>query len=177
MTQLLRLKCQGHSSMTWDLPLYTVPTLYLLNPITNVIKRQPNIHLSETMCRTYDLTTQTQGQGHTSSIWYFIKLQRNVSLSKMFCWTQRLKVKVKLHGHGIYPWIAFSVHISSKLCKFFIKLHSNVSLSETMCRIYDPGLMTTLKVMVILKWLTNLIGFVITTISARLDHCSKLIYT
>ena len=154
-----------------------MPTLYLLNPFTNFIKLQQNIHLSEIMCRTYDLTTQTQGQGHTSRIWYFIKLQPNVSLSKMVCRTQRLKVKVKLHGHGIYPWIAFSVHIFSELWIFFIKLHSNVSLSETMYRIYDSGLMTTLKVMVILKWLTNLIGFVIITKSARLDHCSKLIYT
>ena len=35
--------------------------------------------------------------------------------------------------------------------KMFIKLHTNVSLSETMCRIYDSGSMTSLKVMVILK--------------------------
>ena len=42
-----------------------------------------------------------------------------------------------------------------------MKLHSNVSLNETMCRIYDSGWTTSLKVMVILKWLKNLIDFVI----------------
>ena len=158
--------------MKWDLLLYSVPTLYLLNPFMNFIKLRPNLYLSETMCRTYDLTTQTQGQGHTSRIWYlpfksgplsisrtlsmnFIKLQPNVSFSKMVCRTQRLKVKVKLHGHGIYPWIAFSVHIST-LWKIFITLNSKVSLSETMCRMYDSGSTTSLKGKVILKWLTIL---------------------
>ena len=151
--------------MTWDLPLYTVPSLYLLNPFTNFIKLQPNIHLGETMCRIYDLPTQTQGQGHTSRIWYFIKLQPNVSLSK---------IKTQCKGQTSRSWnLLLNCVFSSYLLNFvFIKLHSNVSLSVTMCRIYDSGLMTTLKVMVILERLTNLIGFVIITTSARLDHCS-----
>ena len=65
--------------------------------------------------------------------------------------TQRLNVKVMLQGHGIYPWIVFPVHISSRLWMNFVKIHSNISLGETMCRIYDcnaySGSMTHLKVM------------------------------
>ena len=60
MTQLCRLKCQGHTARPWDLPVNLVSTPYLLNP---------NVSLIETVCRTYNSATQAQGQGHISRSW------------------------------------------------------------------------------------------------------------
>ena len=59
----------------------------------------------------------------------------------------RLKVKVTLQVHGIYLWILCPLHISSTGWKIFIKLHSNVPLSETMCRTHDSATQTQGKVM------------------------------
>ena len=45
-----------------------------------------------------------------------------------------VEVNVTVQGHRIYPWSWCLLHISRTLCKFFIKLHPNVPLSETICR-------------------------------------------
>ena len=64
MTQLPRLKVtsQGQVIYPWiSCPLHIFWTLRAI-----FIKLYPNVPLSETMCRTYDSATHTQGQGHTS---------------------------------------------------------------------------------------------------------------
>ena len=62
ITQLPRLKVTGQGIYPWILcPLHIS---WILKAIFS--KRHPNVPLSETMCRTYDLATQTQGQGHTT---------------------------------------------------------------------------------------------------------------
>ena len=48
-----------------------------------------------------------------------------------------LEVNVTVQGQGIYPWSWCLLHISRTLWKFFIKLHPNVPLSETVCRSND----------------------------------------
>ena len=48
-----------------------------------------------------------------------------------------VEVDVRVQGHGIYPWSWCLLHISWALWKFFIKLHPNVSHSETVCRSSD----------------------------------------
>ena len=98
------------------------------------IKLHPNVPLSERICRTYHLATQTEG--HTSRScdlpfklcplyiswifeWFslnfiqmFLSLRRCAELMTQLC---RLKVKVTLKGHGIYLWISWTLHISSTI--------------------------------------------------------------
>ena len=66
MPQLHRLKVtlQGHViyPSVW-------PTPYLLDPLNDFHKFHQDVPLSEAMCRTNDLATQTQCQGHTSRSW------------------------------------------------------------------------------------------------------------
>ena len=45
-------------------------------------------------------------------------------------------------GHWINPWISYLLHIISTLCKIFIKNHSNVSLSEMVCRTHESAAQT-----------------------------------
>ena len=49
----------------------------------------------------------------------------------------RFKVKVTLNSHGIYPSILCQRNIS-----YFIKLHTNVPLSEVVCRTNDSVMQT-----------------------------------
>ena len=122
---------------------------------------QPNVPLSETVCRTHEPGLQTQGQGQLSRSWdvplqfpvrsispepferfsfYFIQM----FLSMRWCAEHMIQlcsieVNVRVQGHGIYPWSCCLLHISWTLWKFFIKLHPNVSLSETVCRSNDSA--------------------------------------
>ena len=61
------------------------------------------------MCRTYDSSTQTEGQGHRS---------RSFDLPFNLCLLQ---------------------FISSTICYIFIRHHSNVSLRELLCRTHDSA--------------------------------------
>ena len=54
----------------------------------------------------------------------------------------RLKVQGTLQGLGIYPSLFCPLHIFWTLWTIFIKLQSNVPLSETVCRIHDSALQT-----------------------------------
>ena len=54
----------------------------------------------------------------------------------------RLKVKVTVKGHEFEPWISSSLHISWTLWKIFIKVGSNVRLSEMMCRTHNSTMQT-----------------------------------
>ena len=54
----------------------------------------------------------------------------------------RHKIKVTLQCHGIYSPISYTLHISGTLWTIFIKLHSNVPISEMMCRALDSATQT-----------------------------------
>ena len=42
---------------------------YLLNPLNDFVKLISTVPPSETVCRTHDSATLTQGQGYTSMLW------------------------------------------------------------------------------------------------------------
>ena len=59
------------------------------------------------------------------------------------CW---LKVKVTVEGHKIEPLVLCQLHVSFTPGRIFIKLQSNVCLSEVMCRTYDSACCLKVKV-------------------------------
>ena len=86
---------------------------------------------------------------------FSLNFGQNVDLSENWCaefLTQlpRIKVKGTIKGHGIHQLISCPLEISSTLGRIFIKLRSNVDLSETVCRILDSATQR-LKVKVTIK--------------------------
>ena len=121
------------------------------------IKLHPNVPLRETMCRIYDLYTDSRSRSHFKVMWftlqfvsapYLLNTLNDFHLTSLKCsshsvrqcaqhMTQLPRLKVKVTGKGIYLWILCRHHISWTDWAIFIKLHPNVPLSETMCKTYD----------------------------------------
>ena len=62
----------------------------------------------------------------------------NVSLSK----TVWIIIDLASSSNGIYPWILCLLYISWILWTVFMNLHTNVPLSKTVIRTYDPATQT-----------------------------------
>ena len=154
ITQLCWLKfkvtIEGHHFEPWILrPLHCYSDC--------LVKFWSNVRLNEIMCRIYNSTMQTQGQGHNwrSFVSFLfapyllnpLKDFHETCQNQMFALVRqcaepitqacRLKVKVIVKGHEFEPWITCSLHISCTLWKIFIKFGSNVRLSEMMCRTHN----------------------------------------
>ena len=84
------------------------------------------------MCKTYDLASQTQGQGHViyllicvhSIIPSFIKLHSNVPLSETMCRAHNPAILTQ--GQGTLPFYLCPLHISLPLRSILIRLHPNI---------------------------------------------------
>ena len=75
---------------------------------------------------------------------YFLQREKSLLpkiLGQLEPWCQ-LKVKVTIEGHKFEPWISCQRHISFTPGRIFIKLWSNVHLSEIMCRTHNSTMPT-----------------------------------
>ena len=107
-----------------------------------LVKFGSTIHRSEMMCRTHNSAMQTQGQGHSwrPPVWAlnFEAAPLSFCGGGYSCPSDCL-VKVTIEGHLSLSCL---LHISWTLWKIFMKLWSNVCLSEAMCRTHNSSMLT-----------------------------------
>ena len=125
---------QGHTSGSWDWPLYFVSDPYLLNALKDFHLTSPKVSLHEMACRTHDSAYYADSRLRDLLL-NFVPAPYLLNLLNDFHWTYPnvlfqwdgvqnpwLKVKVTLQGHGIYPWILCPLHISQPLDNFHYTL-------------------------------------------------------
>ena len=116
---------QGHTCRSCDLPFNSCP-LHISWTIWKIFIIK--LHSIRVHC----LSLEPFGQFSLNFTQMFLSMKQHAGTAGPMTQLHRLKIKVILQGHVIYPSIPF--HISWTLWAIFIKLHTNVPLSETVCR-------------------------------------------
>ena len=156
MTQLPRLKVTGHRfkvigsvhSVQFDLNLLS--NFHYLTQMFLSVRVKQNLWLSYVDSRSWSHFKVIYPSicVHSISPKPFKRFSLNITqmfLSVSRCaehMTQLPRLKVTGLGQGIYHWISYPLHISWSLWMIFIKLHLNITLSETMCWSYDSATQT-----------------------------------
>ena len=160
-----QIQCQSQSSRSWDLFLNEFrarpisPELFngLSSNFTQMFlsRRQ----YAEPIIQLHGLKVNATVQGHGIYPWISCPLHissticelssnftLNVPFNKSVCRTHNSATQTQdqgtVQGHENYPWMLCPLYISWTLWAIFIKFHSNVPPSKSMCRTYGPATQT-----------------------------------